>query len=228
MEYEVINRSKLERVIYDSMRENSHKDRKAGIHHQAEHLHILYLISQLSKETKKIGHWEMAPNQIIPCKTFLCSECRNEVDVRHYTNECYYDYCPHCGSMNGHRKIEPYKEIDLQCYHEKLFEKVYETEEEIFARLGLEEQIESVTREYLKKLEEATERIKNDNVVNALKSFYNGKTPIFNPENPFETSIWTDKGLRNLTDEESEIYEKWLEAESIDTGFNLFEDKEED
>jgi uncharacterized CHY-type Zn-finger protein len=45
-----------------------------------------------------LSTWEIAPHETIPTKKFVCTSCRNEVETKHYTDECYYDFCPFCGS----------------------------------------------------------------------------------------------------------------------------------
>ena len=48
----------------------------------------------------KHGHWKAHGS--LPTNQWSCSECRGLVEVSHYCNECYYDFCPNCGArMDG-------------------------------------------------------------------------------------------------------------------------------
>lgn len=48
----------------------------------------------------KHGHW--TPHGSLPANIWHCSECKGLVEVAHYCNKCYYDFCPACGSrMDG-------------------------------------------------------------------------------------------------------------------------------
>ena len=51
------------------------------------------------KAIKDFSTWEIAPHETIPTKRFVCSACRNEVETKYYANECYFSFCPFCGSQ---------------------------------------------------------------------------------------------------------------------------------
>jgi DNA-directed RNA polymerase subunit RPC12/RpoP len=54
-------------------------------------------MEQLVKNAKPEAEWLLAPHESIPAKRFLCSNCRNEFETKHYTDKCYYNFCPNCG-----------------------------------------------------------------------------------------------------------------------------------
>lgn len=61
------------------------------------------IIEQITAEDVqpvKHGHWKAYGS--LPTNQWSCSECRGLVEVSHYCNECYYDFCPNCGAkMDG-------------------------------------------------------------------------------------------------------------------------------
>lgn len=43
------------------------------------------------------AEWVVSPGHKIPTKHFICSNCRNEIETKVYTESCYYNFCPNCG-----------------------------------------------------------------------------------------------------------------------------------
>ena len=44
----------------------------------------------------KCGKW--VPHGSLPTNMWHCSDCQGLVEVAHYCNECYYNFCPICGA----------------------------------------------------------------------------------------------------------------------------------
>jgi len=61
--------------------------------------------------------WEPAPGHKVPTKHWICTNCRNDVDMRHYAIEGYWSYCPHCGAvMENVLEKDPIKySVNLDC-----------------------------------------------------------------------------------------------------------------
>lgn len=50
-----------------------------------------------NKDYNKGGHWipEVSP---VPRKGWQCSSCLAMTETAHYCYQCYFDYCPKCGT----------------------------------------------------------------------------------------------------------------------------------
>lgn len=81
------------KVTYDSL-EDSMRDTIV------ECLEDLSSSMDIAVQPVKHGRW--IAHGSLPTKQWSCSECKGLVEVSHYCNKCYYDFCPNCGAkMDG-------------------------------------------------------------------------------------------------------------------------------
>ena len=57
----------------------------------------LYHRTEISE--KDNGEW-IPSHPVISAKQWKCTACQEIVDLPVFVNECYYNYCPNCGSKN--------------------------------------------------------------------------------------------------------------------------------
>lgn len=75
-----------------------------GVFCMSESLYeILQTIPTADVQPVKHGRWK--PYGSLPANIWECSECNGLVEVAHYCNKCYYDFCNNCGAkMDGGEK----------------------------------------------------------------------------------------------------------------------------
>lgn len=81
---------------------NPKKDYQRGMQDAIDCLipEVIADIPSADVQPVKHGHWKAYGS--LPTNQWSCSECRGLVEVSHYCNECYYDFCPNCGAkMDG-------------------------------------------------------------------------------------------------------------------------------
>ena len=80
------------------------KSNKAVCSCLADIVDVMQIVNDIpTADVQSVKHGEWIANVTQPTKHWSCSECRGLVEVSHYCNECYYDFCPNCGAKNGRR-----------------------------------------------------------------------------------------------------------------------------
>ena len=81
---------------------NPKKDYQRGMQDAIDCLIPEVIADIPSADVQPVKHGRWIAHGSLPTKQWSCSECKGLVEVSHYCNKCYYDFCPNCGAkMDG-------------------------------------------------------------------------------------------------------------------------------